>query len=434
MLKQTESKKIKIAFFHLAFLYSGGGEKLALKQVSLLRNNGYHVDLFAPLLSNEICFPDIIQKIKPHEIIPGFSKVFINKPELGVILTCLIFPFIAYKYRKYDLIIGANQPGPIFGLILKVLFKKKYIIYLAQPTRIVYPRPIDKVHGLKLKNEMPLMRLFFNIFRPFFYWIDLKSVSFADYFLCNGGYMQDILSQIYSKTPVNCPSGASCYASQPLKKSTSQNNSSFAFHSQHIPKPYMLISNRHFPHKKFEYALEILDRLEEKIPLVIVGKETEYTVQLQSLVKYYQLGNFVHFLGYVTEEELKVIYKNCGIYLYTAPEEDFGMGVIEAMGHGKPVIAWNNAGPSKIITHNKDGILVDLDKTEEAVKYVKKCIKNDAFTQQISRNAINTVRNQYSWDSHLAIFHHAIKQIVISPKNEHVISRRGILFSSLKIT
>src|SRR4051812_30826893 len=93
---------VKIGFFHLAFLYSGGGEKLALKEISLLRKLGYTVDCYTPLLDTSICFPDLIKRADVKEIIPGITKIFHRKPEIGVLLVCILFPLLAFKYRKYD--------------------------------------------------------------------------------------------------------------------------------------------------------------------------------------------------------------------------------------------------------------------------------------------------------------------------------------------
>lgn len=406
------TKNIKIAFFHLAFLYSGGGEKLALKEISLLRSQGFEVDCFSPLVNAKECFPDILNKISVKEIIPNFTKIFRNKPEIGVILTCIFFPFVSWKYRKYDLVIGANQPGPVFGFILKLLFQIPYIIYLAQPTRLIYPRPIDQKLGLKLKNTMKLLPHIVNIFRPFFFWIDLKSISKADTFLCNGIYMQDILSQIYGRKPLICAAGSTIHGG--TKDRYAQNVSSkqiYQVKDLHILKPYIFLSNRHFPHKKFEYALEILDSMPNKVPLLISGETTDYTLELKKLVAYYKLENYVHFLGYISEKELSALYSNTAVYLYTAPEEDFGMGVVEAMGYGIPVIAWDNAGPSKVITDAHDGFLINFNNKTKAVKLITNLLQNRDLYNSISQRAIQKIRTQYSWQNHLSIFLKSINDV-----------------------
>jgi glycosyltransferase involved in cell wall biosynthesis len=411
------TNNLKIAFFHLAYLYSGGGEKLAIKEIQLLQQLGYTVDCYAPLVNTEECFPDLIKKINVKEIIPGFTKFFRNKPEIGVILTGILFPFFAWKYRKYDIVFAANQPSPVFGFILKILFGIPYIIYLAQPTRLIYPRAIDIKFGLKLKNKMRILPHIINIFRPIFFWLDLKSISKSDIFLCNGTYMQDILAHVYGRKPIVCPAGADLHSS--IKDRYEQNvksNQIYDFNNYKIKKPYIFLSNRHFPHKKFEYALEVLDSMQKKVDLVISGEPTEYTTELKKLVNYYKLEKYVHFLGYVTEKELESLYKNASIYLYTAPEEDFGMGVVEAMGHGIPVIAWNNAGPSKIITDLQDGYLVSFNDKKKVLEIIDNLMSNKNIYNTISQNAASKIQNQFSWQNHLDILDNSIKSTLSDKK------------------
>jgi glycosyltransferase involved in cell wall biosynthesis len=395
-----EHKKIKIAFFHLAFLYSGGGEKLALKQIALLKASGYQVDCYAPLVNTKECYPDTIEEYNVKEIIPHFTKLFHSRPEIGIIITCLLFPFLSFKFRKYDLIFGANQPGPLLGLIMKVLWKKPYIAYIAQPTRIIYQRPIDREVGLHIKKKMRILPHFVNIFRPIFYWIDLRSIASADKFLTNGLYMQEVLEQVYGKTPTVCSPGAKSYYEYEKRKGKEIQEKTVTFRNHTYTKPYIFLSNRHFPQKKFEYALHVLDQLPNKIPLLIAGKETPYTQELKKLVTYLRLNEYVHFLGYVNEKELEQLYKNCAAYLYTAPEEDFGMGVVEAMGYAKPVIAFNKAGPSRIITNTYNGFLAESGNIYQMTHYLENVLTNQVLAKRIGLNAAQTVKKEYSWGLH----------------------------------
>jgi glycosyltransferase involved in cell wall biosynthesis len=409
----VDKSNIKIVFFHLSYVYSGGGEKLALKEIDLLRQSGYSVDCYAPLVNTEECYPDIIKKFDIKEIIPGLTKLFWKKPEIGVILTCLIFPFISWKFRKYTLVIGANQPAPFFGYILKLFFSIPYIIYLAQPTRIIYPRPVDIKYGIKLKYKMRILPHLINIFRPLFFWIDLKSITCSNIFMCNGIYMQSILGQIYSRIPIVNPAGTQ-YSSQ-----KTINSETFTFRNTQFSKPFLLMSNRHFPHKKFEYAIEALSQLkDENINLLISGEPTYYTQELKKIIQFYNLSDRVHFLGYATENELESLYANCSIYLYTAPEEDFGMGIIEAMGHGKPVICWDNAGPGKIINNGHDGILATPYRTFEIAHHITELLTNQSLYQKISKNALLSAKEKYSWEQHLHKFATSIDELTAGTYTE----------------
>src|SRR5260370_10732792 len=83
-----------------------------------------------------------------------------------------------------------------------------------------------------------------------------------------------------------------------------------------------------------------------RVQLVVPGPSTSHTASLKALVAELGLGDAVFFLGGIAEDELQKLYEGAAVYVYPAPEEDFGMGVIESMAKGVPVVAWNQAGPT----------------------------------------------------------------------------------------
>src|SRR2546429_994340 len=86
-----------------------------------------------------------------------------------------------------------------------------------------------------------------------------------------------------------------------------------------------------------------------RVQLVVPGPATSHTASLQALVTELGLDDAVLFLGAITEDELNRLYEGAAVYVYPAPEEDFGMGVIESMAKGVPVVAWNQAGPTMTV-------------------------------------------------------------------------------------
>ena len=75
-------------------------------------------------------------------------------------------------------------------------------------------------------------------------------------------------------------------------------------------------------------------------------------------------------------------YSNASVYVYTAPEEDFGMGVVEAMACATPVVAWDAAGPSKIIKNGKTGLLAKPYVNTDFVDKIQKVIAEKNVQQQ----------------------------------------------------
>ena len=394
-----KNKKLKIAVFHLAFFYSGGGEKLVLEEIKGLTKRGHEVDCFSSVVEKWICFPDIIGKFKIKTLFPKMPKIIRRQETLEIIITCLLFPLIAWRFGKYDVIFAANQPSPWFAWWVKLFRKTPYVIYLAQPTRILYPRKIDLEKGLWVKKKVRLFPLLIKVARPFILWVDKVSIVASDTMLVNGKYMAKILEKTYGKKAVICPAGAHL---QP-KIVKNKWKGEVRANSHKISRPYILISNRHFPQKKFEYALEVMPSILKENPgvsLVITGNHTSYTQQLRVLAKKLGVGKEVIFTGYVTEKDMVTLYKNVAVYVYTSPEEDFGMGVIESMAAGTPVVTWDIAGPSTTIIDGKTGFLVEPYLQDEFTKKILFLLNNKAKNILMGGRAIKHVKNNYTYQKH----------------------------------
>lgn len=392
-------KQIKIAIFHLGFFYSGGGERLVLEEIDGLTRMGFAVTCFTPVLDRKKSFPDIIDRYPIKTILPFSLNFLPDCYAIQIILSCLLLPFIFFRFINYDLFIGANQPGPWLAFILSKILKKPYLIYLAQPTRILYPRPIDEKTGLKIHDGFSLLPKLIHLFRPLVVWADKISVVKAKVRFANGLYIKEVLEKVYQVPFISCPAGAEI---KPLSLKKAK-------------KTYLLITNRHFPQKRFEYAVEALSYLTNQFPdlyLVITGEETLYTKYLKKLIL--QLGLFqkVIFTGLVGEKRLSSLYRNALGYLYTSPQEDFGMGIIEAMSYQLPVVAWGFAGPSKIITHGKSGFLAKPYNMHDFIKYIKIIITNPSKAQKIGKNARQAVVKNYTYQKHNQMLQKAILSLV----------------------
>lgn len=407
--------KLKIAVFHLAFIYSGGGEKLVLKEAGGLKKMGYKVDIFACVVDKKKCFPDLTNEIKIQEFIPWAKPLLKNHESFQVILSCLLAPFFAYKFREYDLIFAANQPSLWIAYIVKLFFSKKYIGYLAQPTRFLYPRKIDRETGLyfvKRANISFSVKLM-NIFRVLIKKIDLLSIQNADKVLVNGEYMAEIIKKTYKIKVENCPAGAE-FLSKPLPFE-SKKRGSVKINGLVLQKPYVLMTNRHAWQKRFEYGLSAFAGLlaqKYNINLVISGNTTEYTNELKVEIERMGLTAKVHFIGLVKDSDLGKLYKNAMVYLYTAPQEDFGMGVIEAMGQGIPVVAWDSGGPGKTVVDGKTGYLVKSDDIESFTQGLIRLINNTKLNTQMSNNSVLRVKSEFSWKRHFSRLEVSLKSLI----------------------
>lgn len=415
--KLITKSKLKIAVFHLAFMYSGGGERLVLEEVKRLRNRGHEIDVFTSLLNERECFPEMIKKFGIQNYMPPIPYIYSHHGSLQILISCSLIPFYAHKFRHYDVIFAANQPSLWMAWVVKKMYAVPYVSYLAQPTRFLYPRKIDKETGLFfLKKENNSISVYLmKVFRKFIKWADDRGIRGSDNILVNGPYMTKLLQKLYKVKTQSCPAGANL-VSNPVTIAARQHGN-LSVNKLTIKKPYLLITNRHASQKKFEYGIMILPSLLVEFPnlsLVITGAKTYYTETLQRLIEEMHLEDRVIFTGFTNDRNLRSLYKNASIYLYTAPEEDFGMGVIEAMGAGTPVVAWNKAGPTGTVIDSQTGFLVKPFDTLEFASKVLMILRNKQLAREMSAKSLKHSQN-FSWKKHIEGIEDAFSKV-----NRHI--------------
>lgn len=400
-----KKRKLKIAIFHLAFIYSGGGERLVLEEALGLSKLGHKVEIFTPVMDGK-CFPELLRKARVRTFLPQLPLIVPGHESFMILLTCVLAPFLAWRFRKFDVILAANQPSPWLAWWVKKLFGIPYISYLAQPTRFLHPRKVDIQTGLvfsKKASESISIRLMQAVGR-FIVGIDRTSIKESNLILANGEYMKGVLEKVYKIEAISCPAGA--HPTRGVINYDSRIKGKINIKSKIITKPYLLITNRHFPQKRFEYAVSSLASLLGEFPnltLVVTGGETQYTKQVKGLVKQLSLNGKIIFLGLVNETSLQKLYQNAAVYLYTAPEEDFGMGIVEAMASAVPVVAWDAAGPSKIVKDGRTGLLAKPYEIADFANKIKRILADSKFAEKIGKAAWREVRNNFSYENHIRI-------------------------------
>lgn len=402
---RVSEKALNIAIFHLGFFYSGGGEKLVLEEIRGLRDLGHEVTCFAPYIDWEGCYPGMPEMARVKHLLPPPPPWVPARDSIWIALSCLLIPLLAWRFRSYDVFLGANQPGLWFAWVLAKVLHKPYVVYLSQPLRILHPRRIDLENGLSIRDreaDARFLGLLTRIAGWFIDWADRASVRDAAVLLSDGDHVSQWLRKVYGREDIVCPAGCHPVSERELKYSNRWEGR-LLVNGDVIHKPYILLSNRHAPHKRFEYALWAMKQIrrdEKSISLVITGQETSYTDQLRYLVDGLRLKENVRFVGLVTENELARLYGEAALYVYPSPEEDFGMGIIEAMGSGTPVVAWNNGGPTGTVINGETGYLIEPYDTEDLARKILRLSSDPALAERMGRAGHRRACDVFSFERH----------------------------------
>ncbi len=106
----------------------------------------------------------------------------------------------------------------------------------------------------------------------------------------------------------------------------------------------------------------------------------------------------VRITGPIGREMMIKLVQRSSVYLSTA-RETFGIGTIEALACGIPVVGWNYGGQSEVVVNGETGYLVnygDYEGLAEAVRYV---LTNRS---RLSKNARDDALSRWTWSSKIA--------------------------------
>ena len=405
----------RIAVFHCGFTYSGGGERLVLEEVLGLRRRGYEVECFAPTVDATRCYPDLLVQVKVKTFLPQLPRWFPYREAVQMAATSLLMPLYAWRFRGVDAIVGCNQPSAWIAWWAARLMDVPYVVYLNQPNRLVYPRNIDRQTGWVSNADYRLLAEVVLRATRFVAWADQRSVQEADQLLVNGNYIGDIIRRTYRRDAIDCPAGCHVASSGFPLPVEMRFSGGLTINGYPIRRPYVLLTNRHYPQKRFDLAIRAMLEVRKRHPraqLVIPGPATSHTASLKALVSELHLEQGVVFLGQIAEDELQSLYEGAAVYVYPAPEEDFGMGVIESMAKGVPVVAWNQAGPTVTVAPGT-GHLAEPLEVEDYAAGITKLLDSSTGNQAAGERAFEWAR-RFDWERHIDVLERAVLDVARS--------------------
>lgn len=142
-----------------------------------------------------------------------------------------------------------------------------------------------------------------------------------------------------------------------------------------LGRPYYLIVSRLVPSKQIEVAVKAFNQLPETLVIVGIGSQEK---ALKAVAR-----DNIMFVGYVSPEQLQQYYQHCEAFIHPG-EEDFGIAMVEALSHGKPVIAYKKGGAAEIIDHGVHGLLFDQIRVSSIMESVVQ-MKSRRFSPAVLR-------------------------------------------------
>jgi glycosyltransferase involved in cell wall biosynthesis len=143
-------------------------------------------------------------------------------------------------------------------------------------------------------------------------------------------------------------------------------------------EPQLLFVSALRPYKKASLLISFLPDLLKKYPkihLQIVGTG-EQKLLLENLVKKLKLENHVELTGRIDNDQLKLRYSSCDVYVSASTFEVCPVPTLEAMACGKPLVLFDIEPHQEIINISNAGKIFSLDKNSNFITILDEVYKN----------------------------------------------------------
>lgn len=142
-----------------------------------------------------------------------------------------------------------------------------------------------------------------------------------------------------------------------------------------LPQNFILSVGTVEKRKNVASLVEAVGKSNTKLPLVIVGAQTDYIKEVEAMVTKYKLDDQVAFLQNVSFLDLPALYQLANLFVYPSVFEGFGIPILEALYSKTPVIAATGScleeagGPSSIYVDpfDTDTMAIEIDKVVESI-------------------------------------------------------------------
>ena len=323
--KNMNFKDSKIAIVYDWIDSSGGIERIIPILIKTFNNADIFTSYFDPKKAPWATKYDI--KTSFIQNLPGFIKK-------SRILSLILYPyaFESFNFSEYDLVISVSSS---FSKAVITKPQVRHICYMLTPTRYFW---IDK----KSYFKNPVIKKISKIILPQLKKWDYVVSKRPDSIISISNLVKKRVKKIYKRTSLVLYPPFDLKYWNKIKKSINSN------YSNH--RSYFLLVSRLEHYKKVELAIEVFNKLKDRLIIVGAGSQEK---KLQRFA-----NNNIEFKKYISDVELANLYSQADALIMPQIEE-FGMVSLEAQFFGCPVISYKNSGAAETILDGKTGIFFD---------------------------------------------------------------------------
>lgn len=249
-----------------------------------------------------------------------------------------------FDLRVYDLVLSDSS-----AFAKGVIVKKPtvHICYCHTPTRYLWESMDEYVASIPYSGVTKFLAKFY--LKNFLKKWDKQAAQRPDSFVANSKTVQERIKKYYGRDSqvVYPPIDAQFFTPGGEKGN------------------YFFTASRLEPYKKIDLVVEAFAEL--GWPLKVAGEGTD----LPKLKSQYRDSKNIEFLGRVSDEELRKLYREASAFIFPALE-DAGIMILESLACGTPVIGLAAGGAPEFIKDGRTGVLFASQTVADVVSAVKR--------------------------------------------------------------
>lgn len=151
-------------------------------------------------------------------------------------------------------------------------------------------------------------------------------------------------------------------------------------------------------------AYEILnDELKKNYHLVLAGFKGWNNTEIMSIIE--QNKEYIHYLGYLSDDELVEVYNRSSLFVYPSFYEGFGLPPLEAMACGTPVITSNVSSMPEVC--GDAALYCDPYNIDDIKEKIETLLENEALRAELRQKGLERAK-LFTWKkaaaAHMRIF------------------------------
>lgn len=215
------------------------------------------------------------------------------------------------------------------------------------------------------------------------------------------------LSQVTEK----CSFIPSCINEDRLQKTEESEKIAEKIKTDNKDKIICLAVGRHTEYKGFKYLIQASKLLDDRFQIFITGKG-----ELTDELKKEAMGDEkVHFLGVVSDDELKAYLSAMDIYCFPSitKNEAFGLALAEGMYYGKPAVTFTipGSGVNYVCLNGENGIEVKNRNVKEYAEAMNKLAGNEELRMKYGKSGKKRVTENFLYKQYIDRIRKTIEEI-----------------------